>query len=128
MKIIQKNKKVLFNYFVNKSYEAGLVLKGSEVKCIRLYGIIIENSFAIAKNGELFLINSIINIPEKFKNNFINVKQTRNIKLLLKKEEIKKIIFLKKKKKYTLVPMKIYFKKDKIKAEIGLCIGKKKMK
>lgn len=116
------NKKAYHDYFILETYEAGIVLQGTEIKSIRVNGANIKDSYAIIKNGEVFLLNMHISHYEQ--GNIFNHDETRTRKLLLNKREIKKI-----KEKIdldgnTLVPLKLYFKNGK--AKILICIAKGK--
>ncbi len=115
------NKKITNNnlYYITDKYSAGLVLKGWEVKNLKIYNSIdIKNSYIVNIKNEIFLKNSIINENKKIKNN--NIK--RNIKLLLKKSEIK--IILNKIKKFKIIPFNIFLKKNIIKINIVVVIKK----
>lgn len=117
------NKKAYHDYFILETYEAGIVLQGTEIKSIRVNGANIKDSYAIIKNGEVFLLNMHISHYEQ--GNIFNHDETRTRKLLLNKREIKKI-----KEKIdldgnTLVPLKLYFKNGKAKILIGIAKGKK---
>ena len=121
-KVIATNKKAFHDYFVEESYEAGLVLLGSEVKSIRLGQVNLRDSYAIIKNNEAYLIGAHISPYEK--GSFYNSDARRTRKLLLNKCEINKLRGKVEQKGYTLVPLKLYLKDALIKVEIGLCKGK----
>ncbi|MDD3232076.1 MAG: SsrA-binding protein SmpB [Clostridia bacterium] len=123
MKIITVNKKARFNYNITDTYEAGIVLVGSEVKSIRRGGISINESFSIIKDLEVFLKNAYIK-PYEMAGNF-QPDSRRTRKLLLRKEEIIRIKRKMDIQKLALVPLKVYFKKNHAKIEIGLGKGKK---
>ena len=123
LKIISLNRKARYNYFFNEILEAGIVLKGSEVKSIREGKINISDSYAIEKNGEIFLINS--HISQYKESSYNNHYPTDERKLLLNSREIKKLIGKINREGFTLVPTKIYFKKGKAKIEIAVAKGKK---
>jgi len=123
LKIISLNRKASFNFFFESIYEAGLVLKGSEIKSIRDGKINISDSYAIEKYGELFLINS--HIPRYKQASYSNHNPTDERKLLLNKREINKLIGKINKEGFTLIPTKIYYKKGKVKIEIAVAKGKK---
>ncbi|HCL56230.1 MAG TPA: SsrA-binding protein [Spirochaetia bacterium] len=125
MKIIAQNKKARFNYEILDKFEAGIVLKGSEVKSIREGSVNISDSFArFMKNGELFLVNA--NISEYKMSSLQNHKPTSSRKLLMHKEELKRLLGKVTTKTLTLVPLKIYFnEKNRVKVEIALAKGKK---
>ena len=123
LKIICLNRKASFNFFFNDLIEAGIVLKGSEIKSIRSGKINIADSYAIEKNGEIFLVNSHIPIYEQASGSNHNPYDER--KLLLNKKEINKLIGKIKTDGFSLVPTKMYFKKGKAKIEIAVAKGKK---
>ena len=124
LKIICLNRKASFNFFLNDLIEAGIVLKGSEIKSIRSGKINIADSYAIEKNGEIFLVNSHIPIYEQASGSNHNPYDER--KLLLNKKEINKLIGKINTDGFSLVPTKMYFKKGKAKIEIAVAKGKKK--
>ena len=123
LKIICLNRKASFNFFFNDLIEAGIVLKGSEIKSIRSGKINIADSYAIEKNGEIFLVNSHIPIYEQASGSNHNPYDER--KLLLNKKEINKLIGKINTDGFSLVPTKMYFKKGKVKIEIAVSKGKK---
>ncbi len=123
LKIICLNRKAGFNYFFNELIEAGIVLKGSEIKSVRSGKINIAESYAIEKNGEIFLINS--HIPIYKEASYSNHNPYSERKLLLNKKEIKKLIGSVNEDGFTLIPTKMYFKKGKAKIEIAVAKGKK---
>lgn len=121
-KLIAQNKKAFHDYFVEDTYEAGIVLVGCEVKSIRLGAINLRDSFVIIKNGEVFMIGAHIS-PYKM-GSYNNVDSRRNRKLLLNRSEINKLRGKVEQKGYTLIPLKVYFKDALVKVQIGLCKGK----
>ena len=123
LKIISFNRKASFNYFFNDLIEAGIVLKGSEIKSIRSGKINIAESYAVEKNGEIFLINS--HIPAYKEASYSNHNPTGERKLLFTKREINKLLGKINKDGFTLIPTKMYFKKGKAKIEIAVAKGKK---
>ncbi len=123
MQIINNNKKAYHDYFIEETYEAGIVLVGSEVKSVRQGGISLLDSFVVIKNNEVFLKNAYIKPFEKTTSFAPNTKRDR--KLLLNKNEIQKLIKQTKEKSFTLVPTKVYFKNNIVKIEIGVAKGKK---
>ena len=123
LKIICLNRKASFNYFLIDLIEAGLVLKGSEIKSIRSGKVSIGDSYGIEKNGEIYLINS--HIPIYRQASFSNHNPYAERKLLLNKKEIKKLIGKINKEGLTIVPTKMYFKKGKAKIELAIAKGKK---
>ena len=122
-KIICLNRKASFNYFFIDLLEAGISLKGSEVKSLRDGKGSIADSYAVDKDGELFLINSHIPLYKQSSYNNHDPKGER--KLLLKRKEIKKIIGKINKDGLTIVPTKLYFIKGKVKAQLAVAKGKK---
>jgi len=125
MKIIATNKKAYFDYFVISTYEAGLVLEGSEVKSIRKGNVNLKDSFIFfSHKGEVIVKNMFIKKFENFGGFEIDEKRDR--KLLLNKTEIKKLVSKIKEKGYSCVPLKVCLKNNKfVKLEIGLVKGKK---
>tara|TARA_A100000164_G_C21864011_1_gene751569 strand:- start:391 stop:861 length:471 start_codon:yes stop_codon:yes gene_type:complete len=123
LKIICLNRKASFNYFFEDLIEAGIVLKGSEIKSIRDGKVNIADSYAIEKNGEIILINS--HIAQYRQANTINHNPTSERKLLLNKREINKLIGKMQRDGFTIIPTKMYFKKGKAKLEIAIAKGKK---
>ena len=123
LKIITINRKASFNYFFKEVFEAGIVLKGSEIKSVRLGKINIADSYAVDKDGEIFLINS--HIPIYRQASYSNHKPYSERKLLLNKREINKIIGRIHEDGLTIIPTKMYFKKGKAKLEIAVAKGKK---
>ena len=123
LKIICLNRKAGFNYFFNELIEAGIVLKGSEIKSIRDGKVNIANSYAIEKKGEIILINSHIASYKQASYSDHNPNAER--KLLLNRKEIKKLIGSLNEDGFTLIPTKMYFKKGKAKIEIAIAKGKK---
>ena len=123
LKIICLNRKASFNYFFEDLFEAGIVLKGSEIKSVRNGKVNIAESYAVEKGGEIILINSHIS-PYK-QASYSNHNPTDNRKLLLNKKEINKLIGKMQRDGFTLVPTKMYFKKGKAKIELAVAKGKK---
>jgi SsrA-binding protein len=123
IKLIATNKKARHNYQIDAEYEAGIILVGSEVKSIREGRVSFQDAYADIKNGELFLRQLHIS-PYKYAYN-ANHEALRTRKLLLHRYEIKKLFARIKERGYSLVPLKIYFKNDKIKVLLGLGKGKK---
>ena len=123
LKIICFNRKASFNYFFENLIEAGIVLKGSEIKSIRDGKINIANSYAVEKNGEIVLVNSHIASYKEASYSDHNPMAER--KLLLNRKEINKLIGKMQTEGFTLVPTKMYFKKGKAKIEIAVAKGKK---
>ena len=123
LKIICINRKASFNYFFKDLIEAGIVLKGSEIKSVRSGKVNIAESYAVEKNGEIFLINS--HIPIYKQASYSNHNPYAERKLLFKKKEINKLMGNVNEDGLTLVPTKMYFKKGKAKIEIAIAKGKK---
>ena len=123
LKIICLNRKASFNYFFEDLMEAGIVLKGTEIKSIRNGKVNIGDSYAVEKNGELILINS--HIASYKQASFSNHKPLDERKLLLNKKEINKLIGKMQRDGYTIIPTKMYFKKGKAKIELAIAKGKK---
>lgn len=117
------NRKAHYDYFIEQTYEAGIVLTGTEIKSIRMGKANIKDSYAIIKNEEIFLLNTHIASYEK--GNIFNHDENRTRKLLMHKKEIKKLNNKLILEGYTLIPLKIYFVKGRAKISIGLCKGKK---
>ena len=123
LKIISINRKASFNYFFYDLIEAGIVLRGSEIKSIRNGKVNIAESYAIEKDGEIILINS--HIPSYKEASYSNHNPREDRKLLLNKTEINKLIGKINKEGFTLIPTKLYFKKGRAKLEIAVAKGKK---
>ena len=123
LKIICLNRKASFNYFFESLLEAGIVLKGSEIKSIRSGKINIADSYAIEKKGEIVLINS--HIASYKQASYTNHKPMDERKLLLNKKEINKLIGKMQREGFTIVPTRMYFKKGKAKVELAVAKGKK---
>jgi SsrA-binding protein len=123
LKIICLNRKASFNYFFENLIEAGIVLKGSEIKSIRDGKVNIADSYAVEKNGEIVLINSHIAAYKQA--SYTSHSPMDERKLLLNKREISKLIGKMQREGFTLVPTKMYFKKGKAKIEIAIAKGKK---
>ena len=124
MKLITKNKKAFFDYDILESLEAGLVLRGDEVKSIRAGHINLTGSFATFHDGELFLIGAHIS-PYSHAYERREDDTTRSRKLLLHKRQLMKLVGDVSRKGITLVPLKLYLSKGLIKLELGLCKHKK---
>ena len=123
LKIITINRKASFNYFFKELFEAGIVLKGSEIKSVRLGKINITDSYAVDKKGEIFLVNS--HIPIYKQASYSNHNPMDERKLLLNKKEINKLIGKMQRDGFTIVPTKMYFKRGKAKVELAVAKGKK---
>ena len=121
--IVAQNKKAYHDYFIEETFEAGIELFGTEVKSVRQSSVNIKDSWCNIKNLEMFILGMHISPYEK--GNIFNKDPIRIRKLLLHKKEIVKLLEKTKKQGYTIVPLKIYFYKSKVKVLIGLCKGKK---
>lgn len=118
-----QNKKASFDYFIEDTYEAGIVLKGTEIKSIREGKCNLKDTYCIIKNNEVYILNMHIS---KYKEaNQFNHEETRTRKLLLNKKEIYKIRDSINIEGYSLIPLKLYFVKNKAKLLIGIAKGKK---
>lgn len=118
-----KNKKAYFDYTILQELEAGIVLTGTEIKSIRKGPIDLKDTFINIKNNEAYLLNMYVAKYEE--GNIFNHDERRTRKLLLHKKEIKKLKEEKNTEGLTIIPLKLYFKKNKVKILIGLCKGKK---
>ena len=123
LKIISNNRKARFNYYFEEFFEAGIVLKGSEVKSLRDGKANISESYAFDHNGEIYLVNS--HIPSYKESSYNNHDPNRNRKLLFNKREVNKLIGKINREGFTLIPTKLYFRKGKAKVEIAVAKGKK---
>ena len=117
------NRRAHYDYFIEEELEAGIVLTGTEIKSIRMGKVNLKDSYAIIRNGEIFLLNTHISSYEK--GNIFNHEEYRTRKLLLHRLQIKKLQNKITLEGYTLIPLKIYFVKGRVKVLIGLCKGKK---
>ena len=122
-KLIAQNKKARHDFFIEDTYEAGLVLVGTEVKSIRMGKVNIKDSFVSVKSGEAFVYNMHVSPYEK--GNIFNRDPLRTRKLLLNRKEINKLIGLTAQKGYSLIPLSIYLKDGLVKMELGVARGKK---
>ena len=122
-KIIAVNKSASFEYFIEERYQAGVVLEGAEVKSLRAGKASLGESFCEIRGGEIFLKNMHIAVYDK-SGAFSTRDSRRDLKLLLNRIEISKIVGKVNERGYTLVPLKVYFKDALIKVEIALCKGK----
>ena len=118
-----KNKKAYFDYQIHEEIEAGIVLTGTEIKAIRKGSCDLKDTFANIKNNEAYILNMYIAKYEE--GNIFNHEERRTRKLLLHKKEILKLKEKVKIDGFTLIPLKLYFKKNKVKILIGVCTGKK---
>jgi SsrA-binding protein len=122
IKIAAENRKARHDYHIHETYEAGLVLTGTEVKSLRAGKANLKDSYARIDNGELMLHN--MHISPYDQGNRFNHEPLRTRKLLMHRSEINKLIGKTKEKGYTLVPLKLYFTRGKAKLELGLASGK----
>ncbi len=123
MKIIAQNKKAYHDYFIEDTFEAGIQLKGSEIKSVRLGKVNLSDSYVTFKGGEAFVLN--MHISKYDYSNIFNHEETRTRKLLLHKNEILKMFNQTKLQGATVIPLKIYLKDGLCKVEIGVAKGKK---
>lgn len=123
IKIVTENRKARHDYHILETYEAGMELKGTEVKSLRSGKANLKDSYAQVDNGELFIFNMHISPYEQ--GNRFNVDPVRPRKLLMHKKEIMRLLGKTKEKGLTLVPLKVYFTRGKAKIEIALAQGKK---
>lgn len=124
MPVLAENKKAFFNYTILEKFEAGVVLNGQEVKSLRTHGVNLAGSYAVLKDEELFWIGARIS-PYQPRNVGSSYDPERSRKLLLKKSEIKYLIGKTKQKGLTLMPLKVYTVRGKIKLELAIVKGKK---
>ena len=122
-KLIAKNPTAYHNYNITDKIEAGIVLSGTEIKSIRNGKANLKDTYAIIRNGEIFVIGMHISPYEH--GNIFNKDPLRDRKLLLNRQEINKLIGLTKQKGYSLVPISLYFKGNLVKLELGIGKGKK---
>lgn len=122
-KLVANNKKAYHDYFIEDKYETGVALHGTEVKSLRMGKCSIKESFIRIENGEVFIYGMHISPYEK--GNIFNKDPLRPKKLLMHKQEIRKLTGQIAEKGYTLVPLQVYFKNGRAKVEIGLARGKK---
>ncbi len=123
MKLIANNKKAYHDYFIDETYEAGIVLAGTEVKSLRLGKCSIKEAYVQADHGEMFIYG--MNISPYEKGNIFNKDPLRVRKLLMHKHEIRVLAGKLSEKGFTVVPLEVYFKDGRAKVKIGLARGKK---
>jgi SsrA-binding protein len=123
-KVVCQNRRARHEYFIEETFEAGMILEGPEVKSLRDGRGNLVDSYARIKNGEVFLYNMHIS-PYPFAHH-VDLDPKRTRKLLLSKREIKRLMGKTEEKGYTMIPLKVYFSKGWAKAQIGLAKGKKK--
>ena len=124
MKVVSQNRKAYFDYSIEESYEAGIVLTGTEIKSIRAGRVNLKDGYARPENDELWLYN--VHIARYEPGSRANHEPMRPRKLLLHRRQINELAGMVTQKGYTLVPLKLYFKKGIAKVEIGLARGKKR--
>jgi len=120
---IADNKKALFNYHIEERFEAGMVLEGWEVKALRMGKVQLTDGYVVVRGGELFLIGCQIN-PLHTASTHVNPDNVRTKKLLLNKDEIRRLIAKVEQKGFTLVPLNLHWKNGKVKCEMALAKGK----
>ena len=120
---IADNKKAAYNYFFEERYEAGVVLQGWEVKALRAGKVQLTDGYVVIRDGELFLIGCQIN-PLKTASTHVSPDAVRTKKLLMHKDEIRRLIGKVEQKGYTLVPLNLHWKNGRVKCEIALAKGK----
>ena len=123
LKTVVTNKKAFHDYFVEESYEAGIELFGTEVKSIRQGRVNLEDAWCSVVNGEIFVNGMHISPYEQ--GNIFNRDPLRVKRLLMHKREITRLYGLTKQQGYAIIPLSIYFKKGRVKVQVGLCKGKK---
>lgn len=123
MKLVANNKKAYHDFFIEETYEAGIVLHGTEVKSLRMGKCSIKEAFIRIENEEVYVYGMHISPYEK--GNIFNKDPLRIKKLLLHKQQIRKLVGNSSEKGYTIVPLKVYFSNGRAKIEIGLAKGKK---
>ena len=120
---IADNKKAAYNYFFEERYEAGMVLEGWEVKALREGKVQLTDGYVLIRDGEMFIVGCQIN-PLKSASTHVNPDAIRTKKLLLHKEEIRRLTGKVEQKGYTLVPLNLHWKAGKVKCDIALAKGK----
>jgi SsrA-binding protein len=123
IKVIAKNRKARHDYFIDETYEAGIVLTGTEVKSIRLGKVNLKDSYADVRQGEVYVHNMHISPYEK--GNIFNTNPVRERKLLLNRREINKLIGYTQLKGYSLIPLEIYLTRGLVKMQLAAAKGKK---
>jgi SsrA-binding protein len=123
IKLIAKNRKARHDFLIEDTYEVGIVLSGTEVKSIRQGKVSLKESFADIYNGEIYVYQMHIDPYEQ--GNIYNKDPLRTRKLLMHKKQIQKLIGLKQREGYTLIPLSLYFKDSRVKMELALAKGKK---
>jgi SsrA-binding protein len=121
---IAENKKATFNYFLEERFEAGIVLEGWEVKAIRSGQVQLTDGYIVIRDGELFLIGCHIN-PLRTASTHVKPEQARTRKLLMHKDEIRRLIGKVEQRGYSLVPVNLHYKGGRVKLDLALAKGKK---
>lgn len=124
VKVIAQNRKARHDYDLEETFEAGIVLTGTEVKSCRQGRANLQDAHALVENGEIFLYN--VHISPYEQGNRFNHDPTRPRKLLLHKSEIRRLLGQTRQRGYTLVPLQLYFRRGRVKVELALARGKKK--
>jgi SsrA-binding protein len=122
-KVLATNRKAYHDYFIDETYETGIALTGTEIKSVRAGSVNLRDAYAQVKNGELWLLNAHISPYEPASRQ--NVDPYRDRKLLMHRKEIMRLFGRVQEKGFTLVPLRMYLKKNRAKVEIGLARGKK---
>ncbi|HHV94192.1 MAG TPA: SsrA-binding protein SmpB [Firmicutes bacterium] len=123
MKVVAENRRARHDYHIEETFEAGMVLTGTEVKSLRQGKASLQDAYAAVENGELFVYN--MHISPYTHGNMFNHEPKRTRKLLMHKREIMRLLGQTREKGYTLVPLKVYFRKGLAKMELALARGKK---
>ena len=123
IKVVAQNRKAFHDYFVEETYEAGIELRGTEVKSVRAGTLNLKDSYVIVKNGEAYVHS--MHISPYDKGNIFNHDPDRPKRLLLHKKELGKLYALVKQDGYALIPLSVYLKDARVKVELGVCRGKK---
>ncbi len=123
MKVITQNKKARHLYFIEETYEAGIQLKGTEIKSIRAGKVNLNDAYIMIKHGELFLVG--MHIAKYTHSSLFNHDETRDRKLLMHKREIRKLQARRDQQGYTIIPLKLYFVDALVKVEVAVARGKK---
>ena len=124
MRVVTTNRKAYRDYFIEQTYEAGIVLQGSEIKSIRAGGVNLRDSYARVRDGELWLIGAHVSpYPQASTHERLDARRPR--KLLMHRHQIHRLAGAQQEKGYTLVPLKMYLKDNRAKVELGLARGKR---
>ncbi len=121
--IISSNRKASFNYEIKDTYEAGIELKGTEVKSLRRASVSLKDSYCVVQGGQIFVFNMYIAPYEN--GNIFNKDPLRKRKLLMHKKEIKNLYDIVRQKGFSIIPLSMYFNRAIVKVKIGVCRGKK---